>query len=155
MPLIKLDELPTRVVPAKTIRVQRLNCVAVRMQLDFGVQLDRKIIIESIDTNSIPQKLRHKAKMAMVVLVGGKHLFVHTADTATQDGYIHSRLYLNEKVFAPPEGVMMRPFTFDTPDLFPMLLEVGTFFNWLQEREFNVGVLKEVLNGRRRVEADE
>ena len=147
--LVKLHELPTRVVSAKTIRVQHLNCVEVQLHLDFGVKLDRKIIVESIDKNTIPHKLRHKAKKAMVVLVGGKSLFVHTDDTDTQDGYIHSRLYLNEKVYAPPEGVMMRPFSFDQEQTYPSLLEVGTFFNWLQQHEFDVGVLKEVLNGKR------
>lgn len=146
--LIKTDELPTRVVPARTIRVQHLNCVEVRLQLDFGVQLDRKIIIESIDQHAVPHKLRHKAKKAMVVLVGGKHLFVHTADATTQDGYIKGRIFLNEKVYMPPKGTMLTPFGFDDREL----LEIGTFFNWLQEREFDIGVLKEVLNGKRRSE---
>ena len=145
--LIKLDELPTRVVPAKTIRVQHLNCVEVSLHLDFGVKLDRKIHIEAIDQTAIPHKLRHKAKKAMVVLVGGKWLFVHTDNTMTQDGYIKGRLFLNEKVYAPPPDVMMTPFGYDESI---KLLEVGTFFNWLWEREFDIGILKEVLNGTRR-----
>ena len=147
--LIKLDDLPTRVVPAKTIRVQHLNCVEVSLHLDFGVKLDRKVHIEAIDQQAIPHKLRHKAKKAMVVLVGGKSLFVHTDNTMTQDGYIKGRLFLNEKVYAPPDDVMFTPFGFD-PSI--ALLEVGSFFNWLREREFDVGVLKEVLNGTRRSE---
>lgn len=150
MALIKPHELPTRVVPARTVQVVHLNCIEVRLQLDFGVQLDRKIIVESIERDRVPHRLRRPAKKALVVLLGGKALFVHTDPTA-QDGYIRGRIFLNEKVYAPPAEVMMEPFGFPGRPL----LEVGTCFQWLQTHEFDIGVLKEVLNGRRRSEPAE
>lgn len=134
---------PTRVIPATVVRVHHLNCLEVRLQLDFGITITKRVIIEGIDGHRIPPKLRPVAKKALVVLVGGKPILVHT-DPAVCDGILNGRVYLNEKVHEAPASALLIPHGFDQP-----LLEVGFFFQWLLEREFDFTALKAVLNGRR------
>ena len=139
-----LKQLPTRVILGDVMRVHHLNCLQVRLHTGFGQTLSKRVVIEGIDQKAVLPALRTKAKKAMVVLCGGKSVIVHT-DDATEDGIILGRVYFNEKVFDAPADAMLVPHTLAQP-----MLEIGTFFQWLWEREFDISALKEVLNGKRR-----
>lgn len=142
MPLIK--QTPTRVVLGDVQRVHHLNALQVRLHTGFGQTLSKRVIIESIDQQAVPPAMRTQAKKAMIVLCGGKSVLVHT-DDSTGDGHILGRVYLNEKVFDAPEGSVLVPHTLDQP-----MLEIGTFFQWMRDNEFDITALKNVLNGKRR-----
>lgn len=142
MPLIKHTN--TRVVLGDVQRVHHLNALQVRLHTGFGQTLSKRVVIEGIDQKAIPPMLRTQAKKAMVVLCGGKSVLVHT-DDSSEDGHILGRVYLNEKTFDAPDGTLLTPHSLDRP-----MLEFGSFFRWLWDREFDIGALKEVLNGKRK-----
>jgi hypothetical protein len=133
-------ELPSRLIRARTVRVERLNCVDVNLDLDFGVQVKKRITLEGVMPKTVDTHKRDAAMHCMVVLLGGKNLLVHVPDGVDKrDGYIMGRVYLCDKVYGNPPGLRC-PFGLDTE-----LLEVGEFFQYLNENGFNEEVLKRVL----------
>lgn len=140
-PLIR--HLPTRVTEGLVVCVHGVNCIEVRLHVGFGISVTKRIIIEGIDWHRIPPKLRALAPKALVVLLGGKPVLVHTGPEA-RDGRIYGRVYLNVRTHDAPAEVLHVPHGCEQP-----LLEVGFFFQWLQARDFDIPALLGVLNGRR------
>lgn len=136
-------ELPSRLYRARTVRVERLNCVEVSLDLDFGVAVKKRIIIEGITPREVPRKLHSAAEHCMIVLLGGKRLVIHVADAADKrDGIIVGRVYLAERTFGDPPG-LRSPHGLDVK-----LLEVGEFFQHLAAHKFDGDQVKRVLNKR-------
>ena len=135
--------LPSRLLRGRTVRVERLNCVEVNLDLDFGVSVKKRIIVEGVMPREVPRKLHSAAEHCMIVLLGGKRLLVHVADDADKrDGIIVGRVYLAEKTYGDPPG-MRTPHGLDV-----LLLEVGEFFKHLATHKFDGDLVKCVLNKR-------
>ena len=137
-------ELPPRLHRARTIRVQTFNCIEVDLELDYGVSIRKRIVLEGVDQGNVPKHLRKSAQHALIVLVGGKKLIIHVDNKNMSDGFIPGRVYLDERVYGAPEG-LVTPYGLDEE-----LLEVSIFYLWLAKREFDIGHVKSALNGRAR-----
>lgn len=137
-------ELPPRLHHARTIRVHSFNCIEVDLELDYGVSIRKKIVLEGIQQTDVPRHLREAARHALIVLVGGKRLIIHVDSGKMSDGFIPGRVYLAEKVYDVPDG-MATPYGLEDE-----LLEVSLFYRWLVSRDFNMDYVKAVLNGRGR-----
>lgn len=133
--------LPPQLLRGRVLRVRSINCLEVRLTLAFGVSVEKSIVLEGVDKNCVPEKRRQAAKRALIVLVGGKDVIVHT-DTLVQDGFVIGRVYLDEKIYGKPEVGFVEPYNIDVP-----MLEVSTFYMWLRERDFDVRLATEALNG--------
>ncbi len=136
-------ELPPRLYLARTVRVHSFNCIEAELDLGYSVSVKKNIILEGVQSGSVPSAQRKDAKHALVVLLGGKHLVIHTGQQNVKDGFLPGRVYLVEKVHGEPEG-LATPYGLDI-----QLLEVGLFYPSLQRARFDIGFVKSVLNGRR------
>ena len=133
--------LPPQLLRGRVLRVRSINCLEIRLTLAFGVSVEKNVVLEGVDKNCVPEKRRQAAKRALIVLVGGKDVIVHT-DTLAQDGFVIGRVYLDEKIYGKPEVGFVEPYNIDVP-----MLEVSTFYLWLRERDFDVRLATEALNG--------
>lgn len=142
--MAKID-LPPRLHHARTVRVQSFNCIEVDLELDYGVSIRKRIVLEGVQRSLVPEYRRKAATHALIVLVGGKNLIVHVeTDNAGKmtDGYIPGRVYLAEKVHGDPEGMVI-PYGLEDE-----LLEVSLFYLWLMKHDFDMRLVKSVLNGK-------
>ncbi len=134
--------LPPQLHHARTVRVQSFNCLEVDLDLNYGVSVRKNIVLEGVQSADVPRHLRKAAQHALVVLVGGKRLIVHTERQDTTDGYIQGRVYLAERVYGSPEGIAT-PYGLDL-----QLLEVTIFCRWLKTVDYDLRHVKAILNGR-------
>jgi len=134
-------KLPPSLHHGKVIRVLSVNCLDVNVQLGFGVSIVRSFVLEGIEAKDIPPRLRSAANHCLIVLLGGKDVVVHTDDDEKRDGFLIGRVYLNEKVYGEPPG-LITPHSLDVP-----MLEVSAFYKSLAAREYNVMDVKAILNG--------
>lgn len=144
MPVIK--QLPTQVFHAEAGLIRHINDFEAILRIAFGIAIRKTVNIEGVNRHIVAPKLHSAAKHAMIILLGGKPLLIHCDPTVT-DGIIRGRVFLNRRVYDAPDGTMFAPYGLDTP-----LLEVGSFFQWLHHRDFDVAAIKQVLNGGRRRE---
>jgi hypothetical protein len=123
--------------------VRSVNCVEVDIDLGFGISVKKTVVLEGIDRADIPKTLVSKAKHCLVVLLGGKNILIHI-DDEQKDGHLYGRVFLDQKVFGDPEG-LIKPFGLDEPRL-----EVSTFYAWLKDQGFDIVLVKNILNGNGR-----
>ena len=135
-----MTPLPTRLLRGRTVRVMSPNLVEVELQLGFGVSIRKAVRLEGIDESSIPRHCARDAKHCLVVLLGGKHLLVHT-DVHRQGRILVGRVYLDARVYGAPIGMEV-PFGMDESRL-----DVSVFYDWLRGCRYDVGMVKAVLNG--------
>lgn len=141
-----MTRLPTRLLRGRTIRVASLNSIEVELQLGFGVSIRKAVRLEGIDESSVPQHCASEAKHCLVVLLGGKHLLVHT-DAHRQARTLVGRVYLDERVYGDPVG-METPFGMDE-----FRLDVSVFYDWLRSQAYDIRMVKAVLNGNGKAQA--
>jgi len=136
-------ENPTRIYSGRMKRVNGLASIIVELELGFEIKATKTVIVEGVSSVDVPPRLRSDASHCLVVLLGGKEVFVQIAGDSDgeQNSAILGRVFLARKVFADPEGMMI-PHGLSTP-----LLEIGTFFQSLKERSYDVDYVKAVLNG--------
>ncbi len=132
--------LSTRLYNGRTFRVRSINCIEVELDLGFGITVKKSVLLEGIERGDIPKRLVSRAKHCLVVLLGGKPVLVHT-DDKRKDGHLYGRIFLDQKVFGEPEG-MVKPFGLDEE-----MLEVSTFYAWLKSKDFDIKLVKGILNG--------
>ena len=143
-------ELPSRLIRARSIRVEWFNCVDVGLDLDFGVQIRKRIIIEGIQPRDVPKKFHSAARHCMIVLLGGKRLIIRVDPGADRrDGILLGRVYLAEETYGDPPGMRV-PHGLDKK-----LLEVGEFFQYLLTKKFEDEYVKRALNKRTQARAAE
>jgi len=140
--------LAEKLLPARVQRVHGANRVELDVDLGFGVHISRAFLLEGIDPKSIPEHLVSKAIHALVVLVGGKSVFIcpeHTRSDARR-----ASIYLNERIHGTPVG-----FVADVPRLPRPILDVATFFNWIAAQLFDVALVREVVHGKKSMVSEE
>lgn len=123
-------ELPPVIYRGRVIRVLSPNCVEVSLDLRFSVRIERSIILEGIDIQSIPPALREDAQYCLILLLAKKSVLVHTDDSG-KDGYVKGRIFIAEDVRDPPIPLEC-PHRVDIP-----LLEVSSFYRWVGTKGYD------------------
>ena len=134
--------LAENLLPARVIRVHGVNRVELDIDLGFGVRLSRVFSLDGVDPKTIPDGFASKAVHALVVLVGGKSVYIKPEHTR-QDARRGS-IYLNERIHGTPVGYVA-----DVPGLPRPILDVATFLNWIAAQEFDVSLVREIVHGKR------
>lgn len=133
-----MEVLP-RLHSAKTIKVLDTNILEAELDVGFGTRVVRRVKLEGIDNKFVPKDAKSRAMHCLVVLCGGKRLFVQ-ADPTVIDGPVIGRVFLEDRVFS--DG----PWMMEPPDQERKHLEVSTFLQHLKEKDFDVEEVKTVLN---------
>lgn len=134
--------LVDKLLPARVVRVHSASRVELDVDLGFGVRISRTFQIDGIDSKAIPADQVSAAVHALVVLVGGKSVLLspeHTKPDARRGS-----VYLNERLHGTPVG-----FVGDVPGLSKPILDVAMFFNWIAAQSFDVGLVREVVHGKK------
>lgn len=135
-----------KLLPARTVRIHGLSRVELDVELPFGAHLHRTFNIT--DMNKVSEPLRTRAVHALVVLIGGKKILLlpeHTREDARS-----ARIFLNERLHGSPVGIVQHVERLVRP-----VLDVAMFMGWLAEREFDIRLVREVVNGHRSAVAAE
>ncbi len=129
-----------KLLPARTVRIHNLSRVELDVELPFGAHLHRTFTVT--DMQKVPEALRTRATHALVVLIGGKRMLIqpeHTREDARS-----ARLFLNERVHGTPIGIVQHVERLVRP-----ILDVAMFMSWLADRDFDIRIVREVVNGNR------
>lgn len=130
-----------RTYPARTIRVLAPDAADIDVDLGFGIHVTRRVTIEGVDRQAIPRHLKDNAAHCLVVLLGGKSLYV-TLDVGQHVPVVPARVFLNAKVFNLPADALQSEFKGR------MLVDAGWFFSTLVLGGFDLDTVKLVLNGK-------
>ena len=92
-----------------------------------------------------PTQAAHVIVEGLVVLLGGKRVIVQPENE--KPTCVYGRIFLNERIYGSPVGLVMNVDKLDRP-----ILDVTPFFHYLAASEFSVSLVYEVVNrgdGRR------
>jgi hypothetical protein len=131
-------QLPSRLYNAHVKRVINPSCVDVAITLNFGIVLNKNIILEGTDTHSLNDAAKKAATHCLVLILGGRDIIVHTDDSLI-DGHIKARVYIDQTACALPVG-MLQPF--GLYDLYP---EVGTLYEWAAQNSFDADKVRALM----------
>ena len=134
--------LAEKLLPARVLRVHSAGRIELDVELGFGVRISRVFSLDGVDTKSISEGSVSDAVHALVVLVGGKSVFLcpeHTRADARRGS-----IYLNERIHGTPVG-----FVAEVPGLPRPILDVAIFFNWIAAQSFDISLVREVVHGKR------
>lgn len=128
--------------------VPSVNRLRVTIELPFDIAVTRIVTLEEVrHTDFDSDDLRDRAQHCLIVLLGGKSVVVAPSpsglDRWTSKPTL-ARVYLNERLYGQPVG-----FTPELPGCTRPVLEVSSFFNSLRAHGFQVGDVKQVINGGR------
>lgn len=135
-----MSEFLHKLKAGRVVRVHSVNRVEVAVDLGFDVFVNRVFVLEDLRVNDIPADKRRQAVHCLVVLVGGKNVYVQPESMSGTAKM--ARLYLAEKVFGSPVGLVQH-----IPGLARPLLDVSTFMGWLGGCGFELREVKAVVNG--------
>ena len=130
-----------RLFPAKTARIHTPDCIEAKIDLGFGITVDRRILVDGIYGKGSKLLGYDEAKHCMIVLIGGKKLLIETLDPPVH-GPVRARVFLDEQINERAVG-MSKPHGLDSPRL-----ELSAFWAWLASRDFSVDDVRAVLNGK-------
>lgn len=126
---------------ARTVKVLTPNSLEADIDVGFGIKVTRRVKFESIGDRFVPKDLRSRAMHALVVLCGGKDLYVQ-ADPSGVEGCVTGRVFVASRVRS--DG----PWMFEPYGLETKYLEVSSFMEHLKSVQFDVEEVKRVLNGK-------
>ena len=127
--------------PARVSRVRSVNQIELDIDLGFGVHVQKVFTLHGVHVRDVPVEHRSKAVHCLVVLLGGKRVFVQPDSLAPDARF--ARLYLAEKIHGSPVGLVQHAPGFDRP-----ILDVSMFFAWLADSGFALDEVTAALNGR-------
>ena len=110
----------------------------VRIDLGFGVFVDRHVLVAGLPVPaSLPLRCATQIKHCLIVLLGGRRLFI--APQADAYDNVSSRVFLAERVQGAPigltEGLVQKPVL----DVTPFLLSLAPLYD--------VDAVKSLVNG--------
>lgn len=133
-------KLPSRIYSGRTTRVLNLNCLEVDMALAFGVRVAKNLVLEGVDSHSVPPARRSEANHCLVIIAGGRDLLIHTDDDTTRDGFIKARVYLDAPLLgAMPAGVC-QPYGIDEERV-----EVSLLYGWAASVGFDAARVRDAM----------
>lgn len=122
-----------------TVRVHSVNRIEVNMDLGFGVHISRLFTLDCVVSSDIDHSRKHDAVRCLVVLLGGKKVIVQPENEKPTCTF--ARIFLNEKIYGSPIGLVTNVAKLDRP-----ILDVTPFFLHLAENDFDVQLVYEVVN---------
>lgn len=131
-------QLPSRLYNAHVHKVLSPNCVDVEIDLNFGITLNKNIVLEGVDTRTLSDAARRAATHCLVLIVGGRDIIIHTDDSLI-DGHLKARVFLDVSGCDLPIG-MYTPF--GLIDAFP---EVSTIYTWAAENAFDADKVRSLM----------
>lgn len=131
-----------RLKPARVVRVHNVNRIEFDLDLGFGVHIHRTFSLQGFDPKSVQEAHRQAAVHAVVVLVGGKSVFVEPENDRADCR--EARVYLNERIHGTPVG-----FVSNIPRLSRPILDISMFMSWLADRAFDIKLVHSVINGHK------
>lgn len=131
---------PENLWKAKVKKVHSVNRVELCIELGFGCYVERLFTLEDVRVKDIPVEDRRAAVHALVVLIGGKRVLVQPENTSP-DAKV-ARVYLVEKIYGSPVGVVMHAPNVEVP-----ILDVSVFYSWLRPQSFAIDEVRAVVNG--------
>lgn len=131
---------PENLWKAKVKKVHSVNRVELCIELGFGCYVQKTFTLEDVRVKDIEPEHRRAAVHALVVLLGGKRVLVQPENTSA-DAKI-ARVYLTEKIYGSPVGVVMHAPKVEAP-----ILDVTVFYNWLRPQGFAIAEVRAVVNG--------
>jgi len=111
------------------------------VDLGFGVSIRRQFSLEGRAESYIQQKHKDLLKHAMVVLLGGKRVFIKTDGKDNKQKHT-ARVFLYDEVYSD-EAFILPVYGMDIKRL-----EVTAFLEWLAQSDYSVNKVKEVVNNR-------
>lgn len=136
-----------RLFPARVVRVHGVARIEVDIDLGFGVHVLRTFSIDGFDGRTVPRALASSAVHALVMLIGGKRVFV--CPESTKADARTASLYLRDPVRGTPVGYVA-----DAPGAGGPILDVALFMNWLAEQSFDVQRVRGLVYGSAKEKAD-
>lgn len=134
-------KLPARIMPARHLRVVNVNTIEVMLDVGYGTHVEQTFVVEGMHRPTGSEELRERMKRAMIVMLGGKRLYVQTADfSQDRSAPKIGRVFLAEPVFGDPPGLRV-PYGMDAK-----CLEVGEFFQYLSRYGYDHDVLLKHIN---------
>lgn len=131
---------PENLWKAKVKKVHSCNRVELRIELGFGCSIDKTFTLEDVRVKDIDPDNRRAAVHALVVLAGGKRVLVQPENSSPEAKI--ARIYLVEKIYGSPVGVVMHAPKTEGP-----ILDVSVFYNWLRPQGFEIAEVRAVVNG--------
>lgn len=131
-----------RLKPARVVRVHNANRIEFDLDLGFGVHIHRVFSLQGFDQKQVPEAHRQAAVHAVVVLIGGKSVFVEPENDRADCR--EARVYLNERIHGTPIG-----FVSNIPRLARPILDVSMFMAWLSDHAFDIKLVHAVINGQK------
>lgn len=125
----------------KVLRVREYGVLDVMLHVGWGVSVNRRVMVEGLYRSNVPQRLEREAIHACVVLLGGKRVVVQEGPLE-KDGQQLARVYLDERMYREPPGVIS-PVWYTGE-----LLDVTVFLDYIREHEFSVDRVLQHLNKR-------
>lgn len=135
-----MEALPSRVLYADTVEIANVSRVTVNLHVGFGLIVRRHLLIEGVSPRDIPATQLAGARHGAVILLGKRRLVVQVAGADTLDGHVPARVYVDRDVTEDP-AYMAVPYGMVKPRL-----EVGLFFAWMRQFDFDVSVVRDVVN---------
>jgi hypothetical protein len=134
-----------RLYNARTVRVYSHDSIVADIDLGFGAHVHRRVFIAGVPAR-VQMGVKNEAYHCLVVLLGGKNLLLEVSATPSDQPFC-AKVYLDERVHGSPVGMTCPSGATVSPD--NLRLDVGAYYVWLGQRGYDLGVLKETLNGRR------
>lgn len=130
----------SRMFPARVVRVHTVTRIEVDIDLGFGVHVNRQFTLDRFVARDVPRSEGRNAVHALVLLIGGKRVFV--CPDSTKSDAKTAIVYLREGIRGSPVGYIA-----DAPGTGGPILDVAMFMNWLAEQNFNVELVRSVVHG--------
>lgn len=99
--------LPTTLYCGQTERVCSPNLLNVQLQLGFGMQLSRRIILQGV-APALPASRADVVMRSLILLMGGKRLLLELNPNHHSE-CLTAMVYLEEEVAQAPEAAMRYP----------------------------------------------
>lgn len=127
---------------AVCVRVCAWNVVEARVDIGFGVSIERTLRLDTVSTRTLTADDRRRGQHCLIVLVGSKRLLVDIADRESHQGVLSARVYLREPTFGRLVG-----HTYGLHRTVDPVLELAPFIDWLSSRNFDVADVRAALSG--------
>lgn len=122
--------LPPRIYHARVERVDALDLLSVRVDVDFNFIYRTQVRIEGVDTGRIAAKWHNVAMRSLILLVGGHEVLLYMPPH--QRGALLARVYRSDIVSASPEEGAVA-----VPGVTGARLEVALCLQYLQAHDYS------------------
>jgi hypothetical protein len=141
--------LHSPVFPGKTVGVLSANRIDAIVDCDFGLSARRVFQLAEFDSRALGPEAHHSAKHCLIVLVGGRDRLVIRPDPFTRREW-YAQAVIRARVYLPVAAMADQPVGYveSMPEAKGPFLEVSAHMRWLQDRAFDVQLVRDMLKRR-------